>query len=105
MRNVVRLVTVALALLALATPLAAGGRPDTVRTTFQVKGMHCGGCSSTITATLEKVDGVIEASADHEKGLAEAVYRPRKVEADELEAEIEKLGYTVTGMETEAVEG
>jgi len=105
MRNIVRLVTVVLALLALVTPLAAGGRPDTVRTTFQVKGMHCGGCSSTITATLEKVDGVIEASADHEKGLAEAVYRPRKVEADELKAEIEKLGYTVTGMETEAVEG
>jgi copper chaperone CopZ len=66
--------------------------------------MHCGGCSSTITATLEKVDGVIEASADHEKGLAEAVYRPRKVEGDELKAEIEKLAYTVTGMETEAVE-
>ena len=104
MRNVVRLVPVVLALLTLATPLAAGGRPDTVRTAFQVKGMHCGGCSSTITATLEKVDGVIEASADHEKGLAEAVYRPRKVEADELKAEIEKLGYTVTGMETEATE-
>jgi copper chaperone CopZ len=105
MRNVVRLVTVVLALLALVAPLAADSRPDTVRTTFQVKGMHCGGCSSTITSTLENVDGVIEASADHEKGVAEAVYRPRKVEADELKAEIEKLGYTVTGMETDAVEG
>ena len=104
MRNVVRLVTVVLALLALVAPLAADGRPDTVRTTFQVKGMHCGGCSSAIIATLEKVDGVIEVSSDHEKGVAEAVYRPRKVEADELKAEIEKLGYTVTGMETEATE-
>jgi copper chaperone CopZ len=105
MRNVVRLVTVVLALLALVAPLAADSRPDTVRTTFQVKGMHCGGCSSTITSTLENVDGVIEASADHEKGVAEAVYRPRKVEADELKAEIEKLGYPVSGMETDAVEG
>jgi len=105
MQPTVRLVTVVLVALALAAPLAAGGRPDTVRTTFQVKGMHCGGCSSTITATLEKIDGVIEASADHEKGVAEAVYHPRKVEADELKAEIEKLGYTVTGMETEVVEG
>jgi copper chaperone CopZ len=105
MPYVIRLVTVVLALAALTAPLAADGRPDTVRTTFQVKGMHCGGCSSTITATLEKVDGVIEASADHERGVAEAVYRPRKVEVDELKAEIEKLGYTVSGMETEIVEG
>ena len=104
MRHVGRLVMVVLALAVLIAPLAAEGRPDTIRITFQVKGMHCGGCSSTITATLEKVDGVIEASADHERGVAEAVYRPRKVEADELKAEIEKLGYTVTGMETEEAE-
>jgi copper chaperone len=105
MRNVVRILAVVFALLALAAPLAADSPPDTVRTTFQVKGMHCGGCSSAIIATLEKVDGVIEVSSDHEKGVAEVVYRPRKVEADEHKAEIEKLGYTVTGMETEAVDG
>ena len=46
-----------------------------------------------------------EASADHEDGLAEAVYQPREVDAEELKAEIEKLGYMVTGMQTEAVEG
>ena len=105
MRIVVRIFPVVLAILALAAPLAADSPPNTVRTTFQVEGMHCGGCSSAIIATLEKVDGVIEVSSDHEKGVAEAVYRPRKVEADELKAEIEKLGYTVTGMETVAVEG
>ena len=104
MRFVVRYLPVVLAILALAAPLAADSPSDTVRTTFQVEGMHCGGCSSAIIATLEKVDGVIEVSSDHEKGVAEAVYRPRKVEADELKAEIEKLGYTVTGMETEAVD-
>ena len=105
MRYGFRLVMVVLTLAVLVAPLAADGRPDTVRTTFQVEGMHCGGCSSAIIATLEKVDGVIDISSDHEKGVAEVVYRPRKVEADELKAEIEKLGYTVTGMETEAVEG
>ena len=105
MRIVVRIFPVVLAILALAAPLAADSPPDTVRTTFQVEGMHCGGCSSAIIATLEKADGVIEVSSDHEKGVAEVVYRPRKVEADELKAEIEKLGYTVTGMETETVEG
>ena len=105
MRVLVRNLAVVFALLALAAPLAADSPPDTVRTTFQIEGMHCGGCSSAIIATLEKADGVIEVSADHEKGVAEVVYRPRKVEVDELKAEIEKLGYTVTGLETEAVEG
>ena len=105
MQSVVRIFPVVLAILALAAPLAADSPLETVRTTFQVEGMHCGGCSSAIIATLEKVDGVIEVSSDHEKGVAEAVYRPRKVEADELKAEIEKLGYTVTGMETKGVEG
>jgi copper chaperone CopZ len=105
MRIVARNLPVVFALLALVAPLAADNPPDTVRTTFQVEGMHCGGCSSAIIATLENADGVIEVSSDHEKGVAEVVYRPRKVEVDELKAEIEKLGYTVTGMETEAVEG
>jgi copper chaperone CopZ len=87
-----------------AVPVMADGRPETVRTTFQVAGMHCSGCSSAITSTLEKMSGVIEASADHEQGVAEAVYHPRKVEVEELKAAIEKLGYTVTGMETETVD-
>lgn len=104
MRRLVQLVPFILLVLGLAAPLVADSPPDTVRTTFQVTGMHCDGCSSAITATLEKMSGVVEASADHEKGVAEAVYHPRKVEIEELKTEIEKLGYTVTGMETVAVE-
>jgi len=82
----------------------AGDSGDTVRTTFTVEGMHCGGCSATIVGTLERVDGVLSASADHEKGVAEATYRPRDVSPGELKAEIEKLGYTVTAMDTHPVE-
>ena len=79
--------------------------PDRVRTTFSVEGMHCDACSTSIVATLERVDGVEEASADYQLGMAEAVYNPRDANAEELKTEIEKLGYTVVGMETEAVEG
>ena len=104
MRRFGQLVPIILLILNFAAPLVADSPPDTVRTTFQVTGMHCDGCSSAITATLEKMNGVIEVSADHEKGVAEAVYRPRKVEVEELKTEIEKLGYTVSGMETETVD-
>jgi len=83
----------------------AAGRAVEVRTTFQITGMHCDGCSATIVGTLERTDGVTSATADHEKGVAQAVYHTKKVSADELNAAIEKLGYTVTDMKTEEVEG
>lgn len=82
----------------------AGDSGDTVRTTFQVEGMHCDGCSATIVGTLKRVDGVVSASADHEKGIAEATYRPHDTTPADLKAAIEKLGYKVTGMETAPVE-
>ena len=78
---------------------------DRARTTFNVDGMHCDACSTSIVTTLEKLEGVDEVTADHELGVAEAVYRPRKVGAEELKTEIETLGYTVTGFETEVLEG
>ena len=91
--------------LALAVTVAGCGRDTLERTVFTVEGMHCDGCSSAITDALTGTDGVETASADHEMGIAEAVYRPRQVGAEELKTEIEKLGYTVTGTNTETVEG
>ena len=105
MRQYLPLMMSVLLVVAFSLPLAAAGSPDVVHTTFVVEGMHCDGCSSAITTTLKKFDGVSEASADHEAGVAEATYNPRKAEAGELKAAIEKLGYTVTMVTTEAVEG
>jgi len=85
--------------------VAGCGREAPVKTVFNVEGMHCDGCSAAITNALTETDGVETASADHEMGVAEAVYRPRTVGVEELKAEIERLGYRVTGMVTEAVEG
>jgi copper chaperone CopZ len=88
-------------LMAGAVPAAlAADSGDTVSTTFAVEGMHCDGCSATIVGTLKRVDGVLSATAAHDEGVAEATYRPGDVSADQLKAEIEKLGYTVTAMET-----
>ena len=93
------------ALVLSAAPVVAGAADSgVVRTTFQVTGMHCDGCSATIIGALERIKGVESATADHEKGVAEAVYRAKKVSPEELKAAIEKLGYTVTDMKTESVE-
>jgi len=104
MRQIISVIAILMAAGLMVAQAKADQKPEQVRTVFNVKGMHCDGCSSTITATLERVDGVVSAQADHEKGTAEAVYRPRKVEVEKLKAEIEKLGYTVTGLKTEVVE-
>ena len=81
------------------------GGDDSVRTVFTVEGMHCDSCSSAITTALEKTDGVVEASADWELGIAEAVYHAHQVDVETLKAEIEDLGYTVTGTKTATLEG
>jgi copper chaperone len=84
---------------------SGGGASDEpeppARTVLVVEGMHCDGCSSSITAALESIDGVESATADHETGTAEAVCRAGAVETDELKAAIEDLGYTVTSWRTE----
>ncbi len=98
------LVFLAILVLLVGSVAVAADRPDTVRTVFTVEGMHCDGCSSTIKGTLERMDGVDSAKADHEVGSAEAVYNSKKVTSEQLKEAIEKLGYTVTAMETTPAE-
>jgi len=85
--------------------VACNQDPGKVQTIFTIEGMHCDACSTSIVTTLEKVEGVEAALANHETGVAEAIYRPSAVDVDTLKAEIEKLGYTVVGMKTETVDG
>ena len=102
-RTVACLLAVA-ALMAAACSRPEGESPEVVRTLFTVSGMHCDNCNAAITGALQGMGGVVEASADYTKGEAVAVYRPKQVSADELKAEIDKLGYTVTAMSTTPVE-
>jgi copper chaperone CopZ len=62
--------------------------------------MTCESCSSAITDALTKVDGVEQATADHVAGTAEAVVTSPAVSPEQLAAEIEGLGYTVTSIST-----
>ncbi len=103
MRHVTSLITIVLVVGLFVGLAACNHKADRSRTIFTVDGMHCDACSTSIVTTLESVEGVNEAAADHAMGTAEAIYRPRTVDVDTLKAEIEKLGYTVIGMETVTV--
>lgn len=91
--------------LAIAAGVVSGcSRSTSVDATFTVEGMHCESCSSAITEALTRVEGVESASADHVSGSANARFRSPGLSPDELAAEIEGLGYTVTAVKTTPVE-
>ena len=59
--------------------------------TFDVKGMHCGGCAKSIEAELKKIEGVSEATADFKSGKVTVVVdSPSQVERQTLVKAIEK---------------
>lgn len=105
MRAPAERVLIAVVLIVGAWMVSGCTRSTTVETSFTVEGMHCESCSSAITEALTKVEGVESASADHVSGSASARFRSPGVSPDELAAEIEGLGYTVTAVKTTPIEG
>jgi len=101
-----RLIAVVGAISMLLVSCAAPSDADSEasRVDFVVEGMHCDSCSSAIAESLQGVEGVSSAGADHEKGTADAVFDPGKVNPDKLKIEIEDLGFAVTSMVTEPVQ-
>jgi copper chaperone CopZ len=91
-------------LIVTASSVLAGAGGATLRTTLQIEGMHCDGCSATIKGTLERTEGVMFADADHEEGTAVVVHDSKKVSAEDLKVAIERLGYKVTGFESTVVD-
>lgn len=85
--------------------LAGCGESEPVQVVFTVEGMTCESCSTAITETLSKLEGVEQASADHVAGSAEAVFVRTEATVEQLSAEIEGLGYTVTATEVTPVQG
>ena len=92
-------------LIVIICTLSGCGESEPVQVKFTVDGMTCESCSAAITETLSKVEGVERATADHVAGSAEAVFIGPEVTAEQLSAEIEGLGYTVTATEITPVQG
>jgi copper chaperone CopZ len=50
-------------------------------------------CSGRLSAGLRKLDGVLDAQADHVKKEAVVRYDPARVTPERIKQEIEKLGF------------
>ena len=65
--------------------------------TYLVEGMMCEHCENSVKKALEKIDGVIEAKASHEKG--EVVIKSNmEIEEDLVKETIEDKDYTYLGV-------
>ncbi len=64
-------------------------------TTFNVPDMSCGHCKAAVEGELNKLPGVVRASADIERGTVEVSYDEGAVTTEDLEGAIEEAGYTV----------
>ena len=66
--------------------------------TLKVEGMMCMHCEATVKKALEAIDGVAEATADHEKGTA-VVRLEKDVDNEILKKAVEGKDYKVLGIE------
>lgn len=66
--------------------------------TFQVKGMHCASCSTIIAKKLKKLPGIETCDVNFATEKASVVYDPSLASVTSMNAEINKLGYSMVDM-------
>ncbi|QQS60838.1 MAG: cadmium-translocating P-type ATPase [Candidatus Moraniibacteriota bacterium] len=60
---------------------------------IQVKGMHCASCSAIISKKIKKLSGVEGIEINFVTEKAKIIFDPKKISIDEMNEEIEKIGY------------
>ncbi len=69
--------------------------------TLQVRGMSCAGCERRIGAALRRLDGVVEATADHTSGQVRVRFDPTGTDRGAVLDRIVKAGYAVEDTDTD----
>lgn len=80
-----------------ACPLPAEPAKEEASMTIGVDGMMCEHCEKAVANSLKKIDGVVDAHADHEakKAVVSFTKQPRE---EEMKKAVETAGYTYTGI-------
>ncbi len=85
-----------LAAVLLASGCQRAPEPRPITVNIGVDGMVCESCVHAIEETVGRMDGVEKVEVDLETTKATIEFDESKVSREEVEAAIEKLGYTVT---------
>ncbi len=68
----------------------------TVAITLAVGGMHCTGCAQRAAAAARRIDGVVQATADHASGQVRLVVDPGRVDAAGVADRLAAAGFEPT---------
>lgn len=63
------------------------------RVEIRVEGMHCDGCEQTLSNSLMRLEGVIDAKANRGEGRVRVSIDPARVSEDVLRERITACGY------------
>lgn len=63
--------------------------------TINIKGMTCGGCTSSVTSVLQKIAGVSGVDVSLEQNRATISYDPARAKPAQFKAAIEDAGFDV----------
>jgi copper chaperone CopZ len=96
-KHVVSALVMALALALGAISVSAATKTVTIK----VEGIHCGGCSSSVTKALKATEGVEDVQVSFEKGEAVIKYDDQKVTVAKLREVINGTGFKVVEDKTE----
>lgn len=61
--------------------------------TIAVQGMTCDGCEARVSRSLQQVDGIRAAAADHEVGEVRIAFEPGEVQLEAIKERIRETGY------------
>lgn len=76
--------------------MVAVDKDNLQESTLHIEGMNCKACEEHVNNALLKQEGVVEATSDYEKGLAQVKYDKTKVTAEQLAlATAKETGYNV----------
>jgi copper chaperone CopZ len=76
-------------------PSRAEAASDTRTVAFEVEGMSCGRCETSISEALAQVDGVLRVAVSRDERRAQVTYDPGRVGRDRLIEVIRELGFRV----------
>jgi copper chaperone len=66
------------------------------RIEFFVTGMDCAGCAQRAVSSARRLDGVVEASADHTSGRVRVFYDPARVDDQAIVQQLAAAGFLPT---------
>lgn len=70
---------------------------DVQTVTFDIEGMTCDACTIHVESDINKLPGIVKASANYKEAKAEVQFDQNKVTPTEIEEAINNTGYKVVG--------